>query len=304
MPFVRKRAPSVERSPHRKQGSKFFFAGKARRQATQELLDISRSRLNRLLPSHAKGATASEANLDALSDAEVRELAAQISSRETSTEPPESTPGSSRMTTPAVDVDVSAPSPAVSRLPSSELLQLESPAKEEIESPAKEELDQAIAEQAVLFAEAEEAVARVEAEEAAMAAADAAADAAEEAAADVVHRRRGALFVVIVLLCSGAFLAMPPSGSGAVGTPAPTEINMPFRTTLAPERMPPLTRRRPAAKKADAMAPATKKNKVKLGAIVAAPLNLVAAPLNFIINNAVKGFKAGYARVRNIKPKA
>ena len=28
MPFVRKRAPSVERSPHRKQGSKFFFAGK------------------------------------------------------------------------------------------------------------------------------------------------------------------------------------------------------------------------------------------------------------------------------------
>ena len=41
-----------------------------------------------------------------------------------------------------------------------------------------------------------------------------------------------------------------------------------------------------------------------LGAIVAAPLNLVAAPLNFIINNAVKGFKAGYARVRNIKPKA
>ena len=85
MPFVRKRAPSVERSPHRKQGSKFFFAGKARRQATQELLDISKSRLNRLLPSHAKGATASETNLDMLSDAEVRELAAQISSRETST---------------------------------------------------------------------------------------------------------------------------------------------------------------------------------------------------------------------------
>ena len=52
------------------------------------------------------------------------------------------------------------------------------------------------------------------------------------------------------------------------------------------------------------MAPATKKNKVKLGAIVAAPLNLVAVPLNFIINNAIKGFKGGYARVRNIKPKA
>ena len=153
MPFVRKRAPSVERSPHRKQGSKFFFAGKARRQATQELLDISKSRLNRLLPSHAKGATASETNLDLLSDAEVRELAAQISSRETSTEPPESTPGSSRMTTPAVDVDVIVPSPAVTRLPSSEVLQLESPAKEEIESPAKEELDAAIEEQTALFAE-------------------------------------------------------------------------------------------------------------------------------------------------------
>ena len=45
---------------------------------------------------------------------------------------------------------------------------------------------------------------------------------------------------------------------------------------------------------------ATKKNKVKLGAIVAAPLNLVGAPLNFIINNA----KGGYARIRNFKPKA
>ena len=52
------------------------------------------------------------------------------------------------------------------------------------------------------------------------------------------------------------------------------------------------------------MAPVTKKNKVKLGAIVAAPLHLVAAPLNFIINNAVKGFKGGYARIRNFKPKA
>ena len=49
---------------------------------------------------------------------------------------------------------------------------------------------------------------------------------------------------------------------------------------------------------------ATKKNKVKLGAIVAAPLNLVGAPLNFIINNAIKGFKGGYARIRNFKPKA
>ena len=42
----------------------------------------------------------------------------------------------------------------------------------------------------------------------------------------------------------------------------------------------------------------------KLGAIVAAPLNLVGAPLNFIINNAIKGFKGGYARIRNFKPKA
>ena len=41
-----------------------------------------------------------------------------------------------------------------------------------------------------------------------------------------------------------------------------------------------------------------------LGAIVAAPLNLVGAPLNFIINNAIKGFKGGYARIRNFKPKA
>ena len=300
MPFVRKRAPSVERSPHRKQGSKFFFAGKARRQATQELLDISKSRLNRLLPSHAKGATASETNLDLLSDAEVRELAAQISSRETSTEPPESTPGSSRMTTPAVDVDVIVPSPAVTRLPSSEVLQLESPAKEEIESPAKEELDAAIEEQTALFAEAEAAVALVEAEDAAMAAADAEAEAAKEAAADVVHRRRGALFVVIVLLCSGAFLVMPPSSSGVVGMPAPTEMNTRFGSPLAPAHSPPPNRRRPAANKVAA----TKKNKVKLGAIVAAPLNLVGAPLNFIINNAIKGFKGGYARIRNFKPKA
>ena len=62
-----------------------------------------------------------ETNLDMLSDAEVRELAAQISSRETSTELPESTPGSSRMTTPAVDVDVIVPSLAVTRSPSSEV---------------------------------------------------------------------------------------------------------------------------------------------------------------------------------------
>ena len=58
-----------------------WFA-KARRQATQELLDISKSRLNRLLPSHAKGATASETNLDALSDAEVREISADRGSCE------------------------------------------------------------------------------------------------------------------------------------------------------------------------------------------------------------------------------
>ena len=56
----------------------------------------------------------------------------------------------------------------------------------------------------VLFAEAEEAVARVEAEEAAMAAADAGRTRRRRRRPSSC-RRRGALFVVIVLLCSGAF---------------------------------------------------------------------------------------------------
>ena len=90
--------------------------------------------------------------------------------------------------------------------------------------------------------------------------------------------------------------AMPDEVQQPEGTPWDEAVTDHEREALAG--------RREAAKKAAAMAPATKKNKVKLGAIVAAPLNLVAVPLNFIINNAIKGFKGGYARIRNFKPKA